>query len=83
MISVGLNQCRQLVRVALNNPPKFRAIQGRHQVLEGSAIEEIIVLEFPTFEDAAGYHRTEYQSACQSRFQGGDYCRVIFECLPT
>jgi len=50
MISVGLNQCRQLVRVALNDPPKFRA---RHQALEVSAIEEIIILEFPTFEDAA------------------------------
>lgn len=34
-------------------PAKFRAIQGRHQVLEGSAIEEIIILEFPTFKDAA------------------------------
>jgi len=39
---------RQLVPASFQiHPGKFRAIQGRHEVLEGSAIEEIVILEFP------------------------------------
>jgi uncharacterized protein (DUF1330 family) len=37
------------------HPAKFRAIHGRHQVLEGSAIEEIVIVEFPSFEDARAW----------------------------
>jgi uncharacterized protein (DUF1330 family) len=31
------------------HPATIRAIHGRHEVLEGPAIEEIIILEFPTY----------------------------------
>lgn len=79
-----LNEYRQLVPPSFaKHHAKFRAIHGRHQVLEGSAIEEIIILEFPTFDDAtAWYHSSEYQAACQLRFQGGDYRCIITEGLP-
>jgi uncharacterized protein (DUF1330 family) len=62
------------------HPVIFRALHGRHEVLEGPALEEIIILEFPTYEDAkAWYCSPEYQAACEHRFQGGDYRFVIVE----
>jgi len=56
-----LNEYRQLVPASFQkHPGKFRAVQGRHQDLEGSAIEEIVILEFPSFADAtAWYHSPE------------------------
>jgi uncharacterized protein (DUF1330 family) len=60
------------------HPATIRAIHGRHEVLEGPAIEEVIMLEFPTYDEAkAWYQSPEYQAACEHRFQGGDY-RCIF-----
>jgi uncharacterized protein (DUF1330 family) len=42
------NEYRQLVAASFQkHPVKFRAVRGRHEVLEGSAIEEIVILEFP------------------------------------
>jgi uncharacterized protein (DUF1330 family) len=39
------------------HPAIIRAIHGRTEVLEGSAVEDIVILEFPTYEDAkAWYH---------------------------
>jgi uncharacterized protein (DUF1330 family) len=63
-----LNEYRQLVPASFQkHPAKFRAIHGRHQVLEGSAIEEIVILEFPCFEDAtAWYHSPAYQAAANT-----------------
>jgi uncharacterized protein (DUF1330 family) len=60
------------------HPATFLDIHGRHEVLEGLAVEEIIILEFPTFDTVkAWYHRPKYQAACEHRFQGGDYCWII------
>jgi len=60
------------------HPAIFRAIHGRHEVLEGPAVEEIIILEFPTYEEAkAWYQSPEYQAACEHRFQAGDYRFII------
>ena len=62
------------------HPATFLAIHGRHEVLEGPAVEEIIILEFPTFDAAkAWYHSPEYQAACEHRFQGADYRWIIAE----
>lgn len=62
------------------HPATFLAIPGRHEVLEGPAVEEIIILEFPTFDAAkAWYHRPDYQAACDHRFQGGNYRWIITE----
>jgi uncharacterized protein (DUF1330 family) len=62
------------------HPATIRAIHGRHEVLEGPAIEEIIILEFPTYDEAkAWYQSPEYQAACEHRFQGGDYRCILTE----
>jgi uncharacterized protein (DUF1330 family) len=80
-----LDEYRQLVPASFQkHPAKFRAIHGRQEVLEGSAIEEIVILEFPSFEDAtAWYHSPEYQAAREHRLRGGDYRCIITEGLPT
>ena len=80
-----LNEYRQLVPASFQkHPAKFRTIHGRHEVLEGFAIEKIVILEFPTFEDAtAWYHGPQYHAARERRFQGGDYRCIITEGLLT
>jgi uncharacterized protein (DUF1330 family) len=62
------------------HPAKFLAIHGRSEVLEGPKCEEIIILEFPSYDAAhAWYHSAEYQTACEHRFQGGDYRCILTE----
>ena len=62
------------------HPAKFLALHGRSEVLEGPQSEEIIILEFPTYEAAqAWYHSPEYQAASEHRFQGGDYRCILTE----
>jgi uncharacterized protein (DUF1330 family) len=62
------------------HPAIFRAIHGRHEVLEGPAAEEIIILEFPSYEEAkACYQSVEYRAASERRFQAGDYRFIITE----
>lgn len=76
-----LDEYRKLAPASFqNHPAKFLAIHGRSEVLEGPNSEEIIILEFPSYEAAeAWYHSPEYQAACQHRFQGGDYRCIITE----
>jgi uncharacterized protein (DUF1330 family) len=76
-----LDQYKKLVsRSFQQHPAIIRTIHGRHEVLEGPALEEIIILEFPTYEEAKSwYHSPEYQAACEHRFQGGDYRCIITE----
>ena len=58
----------------------IRALRCRQEVLEGPAIEDIIILEFPSNEEAkAWYQSPEYQAACERRFQGGDYRCILTE----
>ena len=70
-----LDQYKELAPASFKeHPVVFRARHGRREVLEGSGIEEILILEFPSYEDAkAWYHSPEYQAASKHRFQGGDY----------
>ncbi len=76
-----LDEYRKLAPASFqNHPAKFLAVHGRSEVLEGPNSEEIIILEFPSYEAAeAWYHSPEYQAACQHRFQGGDYRCIITE----
>lgn len=54
--------------------------KGRHEVLEGPATEDIIILEFPSYEaDEAWYHSPAYQAASSHRFQGRDYRCILTE----
>jgi len=62
------------------HPAKFLAIHGPFEVLEGPNCEDVIILEFPSYEAArAWYHSPEYQAACELRFQGGDYRCILTE----
>jgi uncharacterized protein (DUF1330 family) len=63
-----------------NHPVKFLAIHGRSEVFEGPKSEDIVILEFPTYEAAqAWYHSLEYHAACEHRFLGGDYRCILTE----
>jgi uncharacterized protein (DUF1330 family) len=62
------------------HPAIFRAIHCRMEVLEGSAAEDIVILEFPSYEDAKSwYHGSAYQAASKHRYQGGDYRFILTE----
>jgi uncharacterized protein (DUF1330 family) len=62
------------------HPVTVLAAYGRHEVIEGSATEGVVILQFPTFEDAkAWYQSPAYQDACKHRFAGADYRAVIVE----
>jgi uncharacterized protein (DUF1330 family) len=53
---------------------------GKFEVMEGAAIEGVVMLEFPTFAEAkAWYESPGYQAAAQHRFKGADYRVVIVE----
>lgn len=56
------------------------ALYGKHEMLEGPAIEGAVILEFPTMEAAtAYYHSAEYQEAAKHRFLAADYRAFIVE----
>jgi uncharacterized protein (DUF1330 family) len=76
-----LDEYKKLVPASFEkHPTKFLAIHGRSEVLEGPNCEEIIILEFPSYDAAqAWYHSMEYQAACEHRFLGGDYRCIITE----
>jgi uncharacterized protein (DUF1330 family) len=62
------------------HPATFLAIHGRMETLEGPTSEDIVILQFPSYEAAMDwYHSPEYQAACAVRFQGGDYRCIITE----
>jgi uncharacterized protein (DUF1330 family) len=62
------------------HPLKPLALYGRHEVLEGPAIEGAVILEFPTVEAAKTYyHSAAYQDAVRHRFLAADYRVFIVE----
>ena len=61
-------------------PITFRITHGSKEIVEGPEFEDIMMLEFPSFEEAKiWYHNPAYQAACEHRFKGGDYRAVIVE----
>ena len=53
---------------------------GHHEVLEGPPVEGVVILEFPTFEEAkAWYDSPAYRAAREHRFAGAEYRVVIVE----
>ena len=76
-----LDEYKQIVpAIFQTHHATFLANHGRFEVLDGPKSENIIIIEFPSYEAArAWYHSTEYQAACERRFQGGDYrCASAF-----
>ena len=57
-----------------------RVLEGEVTSLEGSAPQGVIMLEFPTMEDAkAWYHSPQYQAALQHRKKAADYRVIIVQ----
>jgi uncharacterized protein (DUF1330 family) len=62
------------------HPVEVLAAYGRHEVLEGPSAEGVVLVEFPSFEEAkAWYDSPAYREAREHRFQGADYRAIIFE----
>jgi uncharacterized protein (DUF1330 family) len=65
---------------AAGQPVKRLALYGKHEVLEGPAMEGAVILEFPTVEAAKAYYNSPaYQDAVRHRFLGADYRVFIVE----
>ena len=61
---------------------KMLAAYGRQEVLEGPPVEGVVIVEFPSFEEAkAWYDSPAYREAREHRFKGADYRAVIVEGL--
>lgn len=55
-------------------------VYGAIEAVEGDAPDGIVMLEFPTADDArAWYHSPEYQAALPHRQRGAHYRAVIVE----
>jgi uncharacterized protein (DUF1330 family) len=62
------------------HPIKVLAAYGPQQVLEGSAPEGVVIVEFPDTPSArAWYDGPEYQAVVQHRFRGATYRAVLVE----
>ena len=65
-----------------SHPLKPLALYGRHEVLEGPALEGAVILEFPTFDAAKTYYDSAaYQDAVKHRLLAADYRVFIVEGL--
>ena len=61
---------------------KILAAYGRYEVLEGPQHEGIVIVEFPSMQDAkAWYNSPEYRKVREHRFKGAEYRAVIVEGL--
>lgn len=59
---------------------KVLSLYGATEALEGRAPDGIVVLEFPTVQDAkAWYNSPGYQAAAQHRKKGADYRVIIVQ----
>lgn len=57
-----------------------RAAYGKSKVVEGTDVEGVAILEFPSFEEArAWYENPIYQKAREHRLKGGRYRAIIVE----
>ena len=64
------------------HPLKPLALYGKHESLEGPALDGAVILEFPTMESARSYyHSAGYQEALKHRFLAADYRVFIVEGL--
>ncbi|MDP3493360.1 MAG: DUF1330 domain-containing protein [Hyphomonadaceae bacterium] len=59
---------------------QVRVANGQQRVLEGAPVEGVVILEFPSMDEAqAWYDSPAYQSAREHRLKGGDYRFLIVE----
>jgi uncharacterized protein (DUF1330 family) len=71
----------QLVKESMEGHPiKILAAYGQQVILEGPAVEGVVIVEFPTIEDAKKWYNSEaYQNAAQHRHKGSIYTAVIVQ----
>lgn len=56
------------------------AVYGKQEVLEGPAIEGVVIIEFPTTADALAWYRSPaYEDAMVHRYRGAEYRAVLVE----
>lgn len=61
-------------------PVTFLSAYSRLEVLEGPSPEGVVLVSFPTFEQATTwYHSDAYQSIARHRQKGGTYRGFIIE----
>jgi uncharacterized protein (DUF1330 family) len=66
----------------VGHPVKVLAAYGQQEVLEGAAVEGVVIVEFPSITAAkAWYNGPPYRAAREHRFKGADYRAVIVEGL--
>jgi Uncharacterized conserved protein len=64
------------------HPVMMLASHGRKEVVEGPPIDEILILEFASYDEAIAWYRSpEYQAISETRLQGGEYRIIITEGL--
>ena len=64
------------------HPIKVLAAYGRHEALEGPSVEGVVIVEFPSFDEAkVWYDSPVYRDAREHRFRGADYRAIIVEGL--
>ena len=74
-------------RMTRQNPPDPKlvplVVYGAMEAIEGAAADGIVILQFPTVEDAkAWYNSPGYQAAAAHRMKGANYRAMIVEGLP-
>jgi len=61
---------------------KILAAYGKREVLEGPQLEGMVIVEFPSMEEAkAWYDSPAYRKVREHRFKGGEYHAVIVQGL--
>lgn len=80
-----VDRYKELAPAALaGHPITFRVAHGRKEVVEGPDFEDMMVLEFPTFEEAKSWYISPpYQAASAHRLKGADYRAIIVEGVPS
>ena len=64
------------------HPAKVLAAYGGHEMLEGAAMEGVVIVEFPTVAAAkAWYDSPAYREARELRFKAADYRAFIVQGL--
>jgi uncharacterized protein (DUF1330 family) len=62
------------------HPVTVLAAYGAQEVLEGPGVEGVVILEFPSVEEAkAWYESPAYREVREHRFRGADYRAVLVE----
>jgi uncharacterized protein (DUF1330 family) len=63
----------------VGHPITMRVAHGRKEVVEGPDFEDMMMLEFPSFDEAkTWYNNPSYQAACEHRFKGGRLSRFHY-----